>query len=211
MLQAAITKVRANYLTLAAAILVAVITWALLAHSVAGMNYSAGTYGSCQYGSCGISLTTSGSLSADVTPAVGSTRCTVNNDIVTVATNASTGYTVTLTDTDTTNTLVGPTTIAASSATPASPAVLTANTWGYRVDSIAGFGAGPTSSVSSGAIPSETYAGVPISSGTPGTIRTTSVADTGAVNTSVWYGVCAGSSLPSGSYTDNVTYTAVIN
>ncbi len=211
MLQAAIAKVRTNYLTLAVAILVTVITWALLAHPAAGMNYSAGTYGTCQYGSCGISLTTSGSLSADVTPAAGSTKCTVNNDIVTVTTDSSTGYTVTLTDTDTTNTLVGPTTIAASSATPASPAVLTANTWGYRVDSIAGFGAGPTSSASSGAIPSETYAGVPISSGTPGTIRTTSVADTGTVNTSVWYGVCASSSLASGSYTDNVTYTAVTN
>jgi hypothetical protein len=27
----------------------------------------------------------------------------------------------------------------------------------------------------------------------------------------VWYGVCASSSLASGSYTDNVTYTAVTN
>ena len=211
MLQAVITKVRTHYLALAAATIAFIITMALLAHPVTGMNYSAGTYGSCQYNTCGITLTTSGAITANVTPVAGSTKCTVNNDVVTVLTNASTGYTVTLTDTDTSNTLVGPSSIAASSATPASPAVLTANTWGYRVDSVAGFGAGPTSAVASAAIPSQTYAGVPISSGTPGTIRTTSVADTVTVNTSVWYGVCVDSTLSSGSYTDSVTYTAVIN
>jgi hypothetical protein len=212
MLQAVITKVRANYLTLAAAILTLIITWALLAHTAVGMNYSAGTFGSCQYGSCGITLVTSGSISADVTPVGGSTKCTVSNDVVTVTTNASTGYTITLTDTDTANTLdTTGASIAASTATPASPAVLSANKWGYRVDSVAGFGSGPTSGVASGAVPSQTYAGVPISSGTPGLIRTTAIADTGTVNTSVWYGVCADSTLKSGSYTDSVTYTAVIN
>lgn len=211
MLQAVITKVRTRYLVLAATTIAFIITIALLAHPAAGMNYSAGTYGSCQYSTCGITLTTSGSITANVTPVTGSTKCTVNNDVVTVTTNASTGYTVTLTDTDTSNTLVGPSSIAASSAAPAAPAVLTANTWGYRVDSIAGFGAGPTSGVASAPIPSQTYAGVPISSGTPGTIRTTSVADTATVNTSVWYGVCVDSTLSSGSYTDSVTYTAVIN
>lgn len=211
MLQAAIRKLRTDYLTLAAAVLAIVITGALLAHPVAGMNYSAGTYGSCQYNTCGISLTTSGSISVNVTPSVGATTCTVSNDIVTVTTNASTGYTVTLTDTDTANGLVGPSTITASPGTPTAPVLLTANTWGYRVDGIAAFGAGPTTALSSVSIPTQTYAGVPLSSGTPGAIRTTNVVDGSTVNTSVWYGVCVNNSLTSGAYTDSVTYTAVIN
>jgi hypothetical protein len=150
-------------------------------------------------------------VGVNVTPAAGSTKCTVSNDIVTATTDSSTGYTVSLTDTDTSNALTGPASITASSAAPASPAVLGTNTWGYRVDNIAGFGAGPTSSLTNGAVPSLTFAGVPISSGTPGLIRTTNSADTGTVNTSVWYGVCADSNLQSGSYNDSVTYTAVIN
>jgi hypothetical protein len=116
-----------------------------------------------------------------------------------------------MTDTDTTNMLTGPASIAANSSTSSSPTALTANTWGYRVDSVDGFGAGPTSVVSSGSIPSLTFAGVPISSGTPALIRTTSTNDTSPVNTSVWYGVCANSVLQSGAYTDGVTYTALIN
>lgn len=198
-------------LTLAMAAFVFLAGWAFSTHPVAGINYGAGTFGTCTFGTCSITLTTSGLVAVDVTPAGGSTKCTVNSDLVTVTTGASTGYTVSLTDTDTTNALTGPTSIAASAATPASPAVLTANTWGYRVDSIAGFGAGPTSAISSAAIPAQTYAGIPISSGTPGLIRTTSVADTGTVNTPVWYGVCVDSSLQNGAYTDGVTYTAVIN
>lgn len=207
-----IARIQTTLLLPTIAILAIIISWALLSHPVAGINYGAGTYGTCNFGTCGISLATSGSISANVTPTAGSAQCTVNNDVVTATTDASTGYTINLTDTDTTNTLDGSaSSITASSGTPASPTVLTANTWGYRVDSIASFGAGPTGAISNATIPAQTYAGVPISSGTPGLIRTTSIADTGIVNTSVWYGVCVDSSLKSGSYTDSVTYTAVIN
>lgn len=200
-----------RYFWLAIVAFVFLAAWAIFIHPAAGINYSAGTYGTCTYGTCSISLTTSGTISINVTPAAGATKCTVANDVVTATTDSSTGYTVSLTDTDTSNTMNGPTSIAASAATPASPAVLTANAWGYRVDSVAGFGAGPTSGVVSGAVPSLTFAGVPLSSGTPGLIRTTSTADTGTVNTSVWYGLCANSSLQNGSYSDSVTYTALIN
>lgn len=205
-------KGQPKLLVLAAAILGLIITWVFLSHPAAGIAYSSGTFGSCAYNTCGISLVSSGSISASVTPTAGSTRCTVNNDVVTVTTGASTGYTVTITNTDATSTLNGTgSSIPASTGTPASPSVLATNTWGYRVDNIASFGAGPTSAISSAAVPAQTYAGVPLSSGTPGLIRTTNVADPGTVNTSVWYGVCADSSLKSGSYTDSVTYTAVIN
>jgi hypothetical protein len=196
---------------LAVAGLVLFISWMIFLQPAQGLNYSAGTYGTCQYGTCGISLATSGSIAVDVIPVGGSTRCTVTNDVVTVTTNASTGYTVSLTNTDTSSTLNGPVSISASSGTPASPSSLTSNTWGYRVDGVAGFGSGPTSSATNGTIPAQAYAGVPISSGSPGLIRTTPVVDPVTVNTSVWYGVCADSTLQSGSYSDSVTYTAVIN
>lgn len=196
---------------LAVALLAFYATWTMLIHPVFGINYSAGTYGTCTYGTCSISLTTSGSIAANITPSPGATSCTVSNDIVTATTDSSTGYTVTLNDTDTSNGLSGPISITANSSTSASPSLLTANTWGYRVDNVDGFGVGPTNSIASGTVPLLPFAGVPLSSGTPGLIRTTNTADTGTVHTSVWYGVCANDSLQSGSYSDGVTYTALIN
>lgn len=156
-------------------------------------------------------MASSGSISVDITPAGGTTKCTISSDTVTATTGSSTGYTITLNDADTSNALTGPASIVASTATSSSPSVLTANTWGYRVDTIAGFGAGPTTAITNASIPSATFAGVPISTDTPGLIRTTNTADSGTVNTSVWYGVCASSNLQSGAYSDSVTYTAVIN
>lgn len=187
------------------------ITWTISTANVGGIPYSAGSYGTCQYDTCGITLTTSSSVAINITPTPGSTTCTVNNDVVTVTTGSSTGYSVTLTDTDISNLLSGPTSISASTGTPAAPVALTANSWGYRVDNVAGFGVGPTTALTNTTIPSQAFAAVPLSSGTPALIRTTSVADSSAVNTSVWYGVCADTNIQSGTYTDSVTYTAVIN
>lgn len=199
-------------LLLAAALLLSLITFGVLLHPAAAITYGAGSYGTCSYGTCSITLTTSGSIAANVTPAAGATRCSVSKDTVTATTDSSTGYTVTLTDTDTTNTLAGTSSnIIASTGTPASPVVLAANTWGYRVDSIASFGAGPTSAITNAAVPTVTFAAVPLSSGTAGLIRSTTSADGTAVATPVWYGVCANTSLTSGSYSDSVTYTATIN
>lgn len=202
---------RPTIFLLCAAIVISISIGALYTHSAFGINYGAGSYGTCTFDNCSITLTTSGAVSANVTPVAGATRCTVSSDTVTATTDSSTGYTVTLTDSDTTNTLTGPSSIAASTGTAAAPVTLAANTWGYRVDSIGGFGAGPTSTLTSGVTPSQTFAAVPLSTGTAATIRTTSTTDTGTVSTPVWYGVCANSSLKSGAYTDSVTYTAVIN
>jgi hypothetical protein len=85
------------------------------------------------------------------------------------------------------------------------------NTWGYRVDGVAGFGAGPTSSQASGSVPSTSFAGVPPSN-LAGTIvaSSNSIANP-AVPTTVWYGVCANSSAAAGNYSVVVTYTAVTN
>jgi len=216
MQQPATTKIYTKLHILALAVLSLIITWALLSHSATGITYSSGTYGTCAYNTCGITMVTSGTVSADITPVGGSTRCTVSSDTVTVTSGASSGYTVKLSNMYYDNLLEGPGSgpsarIFATSGTSASPSTLTANTWGFRVDGIGGFGAGPTSSLSSGAIPSLKFASVPSSMETPELIRTTNVADTGTVNTLVWYGVCANTSVVSGAYTGYVTYTAVIN
>ena len=200
-------------LTVALSVLTIALSYCSLTTKTFAINYSAGTYGSCTFNTCSISLTSNGVISVNITPVTNSPTCSVANDSVTATTDSSTGYTVTMTDSDTSNLMTGPatSTINASSGTPASPAVLITNTWGYRVDSIGGFGAGPTTITTNGTIPILTFAAIPLSSGTPSLIRTTSTADSSSVSTPVWYGLCADSSLTSGSYTDSVTYTALIN
>lgn len=176
-------------------------------------NYGSGEYGSCQYSSCGITLTSSSAVAADITPVGTSTTCSVWEDVVEVTTGSSTGYTVTVGDADTSPHMAGSTgdTIVASSGTAASPTALLANTWGYRVDGLGGFGSGPTSISTSGDVPIETYAGVPPSNGSATTIITSAVAASTPAATSVWYGVCADLNIASGSYSDAIVYTAVIN
>jgi len=176
--------------------------------------YGSDQYGTCQYGSCSISLSTSGTVSLPLTPVGGSTICTTQADSVGVLTDASDGFTLKLADNDTNTTLVGSShggTFTASSGTPASPSVLTAGKWGYRVDGLGGMGSGPTSAGTNTAPLSLTFAGVQPSSGTPDTIVTTSVAANPTVTTNVWYGVCAASTQLADTYTDVVTYTAVTN
>jgi hypothetical protein len=129
-----------------------------------------------------------------------------------VSTDATTGYTLTFLDSDTNTSLVsGGNSIAASSGTPASPITLALNTWGYRVDGQAGFGAGPTSAQNSD--PSELYsfAGIPASDQTAHTLKTTSSAANPPEITDVWFGVRLDTAKPNGTYTDQVTYTAVTN
>lgn len=175
--------------------------------------YSAGTYGACEYNSCGITLGADATAVIDVTPSAGSTSCSVAKADVQVLTDSSTGYTLSITDSDTDTTLKngGSGTIAATSGTAASPSTLTTNTWGYRVNSISGFGAGPTSPLASGAIPAVTFAALPSSAGTPDTIATQATPSNPSTITSVWYGVCVNASIPNGAYSDAVTYTVVVN
>lgn len=173
--------------------------------------YNDGTYGACTYNVCPITLTTSSTVSVNVLP-TSSTQCTIQKDSVGVTTDSSTGYNLTLGDVDTSNSLAnGVNNITAVSGTQASPAALGANKWGYRVDGIGGFGAGPTSAASNISPPSTTFAAVPLSSSTADTIATSTSPADPTVTTSVWYGTCADASIPAGTYSDNVIYTALIN
>lgn len=173
--------------------------------------YGSGNYGYCDYGACTITLTSGGSTTLNVAPTPGG-ACTVQSDTASVLTDSTAGYNLTMTTSTTNNAMTsGANSITASSGTAASPATLAVNTWGYRVDGLAGFGAGPTSSQNNGSVPSVTFAGVPPSNQAGTTVATSSGPANPAVNTTVWYGVCANSSLPSGSYSTTVTYTAVTN
>lgn len=155
-------------------------------------------------------FTTSGTVTIDATPTAGGVQ-TIASDTVTVSTNDTAGYTLKLGETTATTTLTsGGNTIPAVSGTFSTPIAETANTWGYRVDSDGGFGAGPTSPASNAAISGSIKFAAVAASGSPDTLTTTSSTATNSTTT-VWYGVAVNSSQPSGSYTNSVTYTATSN
>ncbi len=156
-------------------------------------------------------FTTSGTVNLNITPAAGSTKQTIASDTVTVSTNDSSGYALTLQDGDATTTLVsGGNSIAASSGTQTTPVVMAANTWGYAVQSLGGFNgsgyAGASSAAVSGTLK---FAGMP-ASGSANTLKSTS-GTASSDTTTVWYAAAVDSTQPSGTYTDSVTYTATTN
>jgi len=157
-----------------------------------------------------ISAFTSGpTVNVNVTPS-GVGLQTIASDTVTVSTNDTAGYTLLIADSDATNTLVsGANSIAANTGNQTTPVAETANTWGYRVDGVGGFGAGPTSSASNAAISAIKFAPVPVF-GSPNTLKTTASTASNDTTT-VWYGVAVSTTKPSGTYTDTVTYTATAN
>lgn len=173
--------------------------------------YGSGTYGTCQYSSCDISVNSNGTVSLSITPTASGVYSTAS-DLITVTTGDSNGYTLTLNDGDTdTNLVNGSSTIGASSGTQASPVTRSMNTWGYRIDGLGGFGAGPTSAESSVSSSTYTFAGVPASNATPDTLKVTSSAASSGDTTTIWFGAAVNSSKVSGAYTDSITYTATAN
>lgn len=156
-----------------------------------------------------ISMTTSGTVAFSITPASGGIASS-NSDTVTVSTNNSTGYNLTLSNNDTTLTLAnGGNTIAAHSGTWATPTTLANNSWGYRIVNLGNFGATATSPETNVANLTGTWAGVP-SSASAQTLKSTGSTASGDVTT-VLYGVKADTTKASGVYTDSVTYTATTN
>lgn len=126
------------------------------------------------------------------------------SNVVTVSTNNTLGYNLTLADSDATLTLLsGANTIAASANTFAAPALLALNSWGYGVAALGTFSASYSSQTD---VTTSTlkYAGI---LATPATIKTTGAPASGDTTT-VWYGAKVDTSKPTGVYTDTVTYTA---
>jgi hypothetical protein len=154
-------------------------------------------------------FTSNGTVTVNVTP-TGAGAQTIASDTITVSTNDTLGYTLQIADTDATTTLVsGANNIAASAGTQASPIAQVVNTWGYRVDGLGGFGAGPTSGQASAAVGAIKFAGLPANS-SPNTIKTTATTASNDTTT-VWYGVAANTTQPMGTYSDSITYTATAN
>jgi hypothetical protein len=158
-------------------------------------------------------LSSSGTVNINVTP-TGAGVQTIAADTVTVSTNDSAGYTLKLGETSATVNLVGTSnpsnTIVPVGGSQAVPQAETANSWGYRVDSVGGFGAGPTSGAANAAI-SGTIKFAPVAAtGSPDTIKTTAVTASNDT-TSVWYGIAANTTAVADTYTNSVTYTATAN
>ena len=173
--------------------------------------YGSGSFGDCDYGTCTITLTDTGVPTLTVVPTPTGV-CSVQSDTVSVLTDSTTGYSLTMTTSTTNNSMQGTSTsLAASSATSSSPATLAVNTWGYRVDNLASFGSGPTTAQSSGSVPSVTFAGVPASNQSSTQVAYSNSPANPAQDTKVWYGVCANASIPVDTYSATVVYTAVTN
>ena len=154
-----------------------------------------------------ISISSNGTVTDNVTP-TGTGAQTIQSDTVTVSTNDSAGYSLAIEESGAGSSLTtGSNNIPATSGTWSSPAVMAANTWGYRVDGAGSFSGGTTTAQSSAAISGTiNFAAVPATA-SPQTIKTTSGTATNDPTT-VWYGVAANTSQPPGTYTNSVTYTA---
>ena len=133
----------------------------------------------------------------------------IASDTVTANTNDTAGLTITMASSTAATTMVsGANSIAAIGGTPAAPAALTNGTWGWRIDSLATFGVGPTSIISNAAPNAGTFAAMP-ATGSPYTIKTT--AATGSTTNTVWYSSRVNNAQPIGTYNATVTYTIITN
>jgi len=156
-----------------------------------------------------ISISSVSPVNFTMTPTAGGVVSSAS-DTVTVSTNSSNGYNLTLANVDATTSLAsGGNTITAHAGTQASPTTLANGTWGYRVVGVGGFGAGAYTGETDQGSSTSTWAGVP-ASGSANTLKTTGVAATNDVTT-VWYGAKVTTAQASGTYTDVVRYTATTN
>lgn len=174
------------------------------------LTYGEGTYGTCQYNTCSISIASASAVNLVVNPIPGSVRCSVASNQVDVTTGASTGFTLTQSSTTAQTALAatGGYTIPSVSGTVSAPVNLAADQWGFRTDS-GTFGAGPTSAVTDGPIPSLTFATIGAQSA-PVQVATTS-APANPTSTVIWYGMCVDMQQAAGSYAGTIVYTAVTN
>lgn len=198
------TKLKSNFLVRASGVM-AIVALAVAPVAVSAVSDTKSTTVTATVAST-ISMTTSGTVAIAVTPTASGAASSAS-DTVTVNTNSTGSMTLTLANNDaTTNLAFGGNTIPAHAGTQTTPTTLANNTWGYRVDSVGGFGVGPTAAETNVANLAQTWAGVP-ASGSANTIKTQTGPLTNNVTT-VWYGVKADTSKTAGAYTDTVTYTA---
>ena len=137
-------------------------------------------------------------------------RESISSDTISATTNDGAGMFITMNAKAAANTnlVSGAATIVSTAGTTAAPIALANNTWGFRVDTLAGFGSGPTSTVTNIAPAATTFAAIPATA-SPYTIKTT--ATNGSANQTVYYGVRVNTTQISGNYSSTVTYTFTTN
>jgi hypothetical protein len=146
----------------------------------------------------------SNNVDLNLTPGA-SAVLTSASDVITVNTNDTAGYLLTLADADAVETLTsGGNTIAASANTSAAPATLATNTWGFALPG-APFDASYSAENNATSSTSK-WAKIP-STGTPFTLKSTATTASNDTTT-VWYAAKIDSTKPTGTYTDQVVYTA---
>lgn len=185
--------------------ILAVGTLAILVSPLAAAANTATTTITAQISSTISIFTTSSSITlGPFTPIVGGTQASAS-DTITVSTNAVNGYSLTLQSNTAGVTLVnGANSIATSAATPASPTTLANNTWGWREDTLSGFGAGPTNAGNASAA---TYAAFP-AAGAPVTLLARGSGPYTSDVQTIWYSVKADTTKPNGNYVNSALYTA---
>lgn len=165
-----------------------------------------------------ISIETDGTVAISLTPTVDPVVSS-NNDEVTVSTNNMTGYNLTLQDTDTTTTLTGignaGNTFTSIGGGINAAAALTNGTWGFAIATgTTGLGTNnfdaSYSTENNSTTSTSKWAGVPSSSGSAVTIKSTSTTAVGDI-TDVWFAARAAASQPADTYTNTVRYTATTN
>lgn len=165
-----------------------------------------------------ISIESDGTVAISLTPTVDPVVSS-NSDEVEVSTNNMTGYNLTIQDTDTTTTLTGvgngSNTFTSIGGGINAAAALTNGKWGFAVPTgTTGLGtnnfdasySAETNNTSS----TSKWAGVPSSSGSAITIKSTAATASGDTTT-VWFAARADPSQPADTYQNTVRYTATTN
>lgn len=162
-----------------------------------------------------ISITTGSPVAISLTPTAGGVLSSAS-DTVTVSTNRSAGYELTLKNADTSSNLTsGGNNITPTAGTMAASSALANGSWGFAIATATSgaetnnFDASYSAETNSAASTSK-WAGIPTSSGTAYKLKDTASTATNDTTT-VWYAAKVNTSQVSGVYTDVVTYTATTN
>lgn len=156
-----------------------------------------------------LSINATGTVDLALTPGASGSVTSIGASTVTVTTNETSGYNLTLEDEDSNTSLIsGANSIDSSNnGTYATPTTLQAGQWGYAVAGGA-FDSSYTVGDNTGT-GSELFAEVPASGAADIIKNRPGVAQ--ADTTSVYFGVRVNGTQPSGAYADTVTFTASTN
>lgn len=158
-----------------------------------------------------ITISTDSEIDISVTPVGLESRISSAKDTVIVNSNHSTGYNLTIAMDSANQNLTregGMETIAPVDGTRTSPATLAKNRWGYRVDNVAEFGAGPGVVLSSAEDTTLTFAAVPATGSADNIASSDQPSVSGGDAYDVWYAMNVDTTKPTGIYTGTVIYTA---